>query len=180
MMTGHDLNLSCEDCGCCHVTWCNQGGCLRYSEYDLSGMSCNCPEGGCPHIDQLDECVHGGEGGDMFGWDPCPPEHECERPVINIDSLMARARYSKLLIEKVKALVKWNPDKGGHWESVNHTWCSIEESYAEWKRLSPEGRLHRDLEDDLWARAGQQPESEETTSHNHAELERKLDELLAT
>jgi hypothetical protein len=145
MMTGEQPTLCCKDCGCCHIVWCKSNGCLNHSEQGDQGVRCQCVIGGCAHISP-DECVDVDHG----LWKPCPPQHHCERSVINIDTYMSRAQYTILLREIVTDLLMMDPQRKDNTEHMRTIWPKVERFYREWKNNLAGN--YRDLEDDLWDR----------------------------
>ncbi|KAL6923412.1 hypothetical protein FSST1_000686 [Fusarium sambucinum] len=145
MMTGQAPSHYCEQCGCCHVRFCESGGCL---EKKAVAKGCDCLYGGCEHIPESDKCEDS-----VSHWPDCPPRHHCSEVPINIDSLIARARYSKMLRTLVKELLNFDPN-GPQRKSVRlfRMWPyanAIETAYREWKTETKEGKDYIDIDDDM-------------------------------
>ncbi|QPC72589.1 hypothetical protein HYE68_003341 [Fusarium pseudograminearum] len=157
MMTGQAPSHYCEHCGCCHVRFCESGGCL---EKKAAAKGCDCLLGGCEHIPEGDECEDS-----ISHWPTCPPRHHCSEVPINIDSLIARARYSKMLRTLVKELLNFDPN-GPQRKTVRffrmwHYASAIEEAYKEWKTETQEGQDYVDIDDDMERRIMLADEEEE-------------------
>lgn len=145
MMTGELPTLCCKYCGCSHIVWCRSKGCLSHNEQGDQGERCGCLIGGCNHVSP-DECLDV----DYGDWKPCPPQHHCEEPVININTYMSRARYSSLLRDLVTNLLKTDPKRQSNLEHMRTVWTAVEKAYRLWKDNFAGD--YRDLEDDLWDR----------------------------
>ncbi|RGP77621.1 hypothetical protein FLONG3_4194 [Fusarium longipes] len=148
MMTGQAPSHCCEQCGCCHVRYCESGGCL---ERDASAKGCECLCGGCEHIPEGDEC-----NDSISYWPDCPPRHNCTEVTINIHSWLARTRYSKYLRDTVRELLQYDPNgplsAGGHLFRMWKYADALENAYQEWKAETKEGQDYVDIDDDMTER----------------------------
>ncbi|KAF4447377.1 hypothetical protein F53441_9097 [Fusarium austroafricanum] len=144
MMTGQAPTYCCEECGCSHVVFCKEDGCL---EKEAVVKGCDCALGGCEHVSE-NSCAE-----ESSWWKDCPAEHHCSESIINIHSYLARARYTKTLRTIVKDLLKYDPAmKQTPWTQMVEFAQIVELAYQEWKRETEEGRLYVDIEDDMLKR----------------------------
>ncbi|KAF4977500.1 hypothetical protein FZEAL_5978 [Fusarium zealandicum] len=144
MMTGDAPTYCCNECRCSHVYVCESGGCL---EVDATAKGCDCLLGGCSHVSQ------GSCGDDMTLWTPCPPEHNCPEPNINIHSHLARARYTKMLRKIIGDLLYHDPHRHQNpWVRMVDFAQVVEEAYQEWKTETEEGKDYVDIDDDMAVR----------------------------
>ncbi|KPM36644.1 hypothetical protein AK830_g9938 [Neonectria ditissima] len=146
MMTGKLLTFCCDKCGCAHIERCEEQGCLENQAY---AAGCKCVYGGCEHM-PAEGCEE-----PYSPWKPCPPEHRCRVPMINIDTYVARCGYTRILRKAVLDLLHHNPKT----EPTRFRTCSgraqvIEKEYQRWKETTEEGEEYRDIEDDLDERWG--------------------------
>ncbi|EXK33381.1 hypothetical protein FOXG_06171 [Fusarium oxysporum f. sp. lycopersici 4287] len=145
MMTGQAPTYYCEGCGCSHVAFCEDGGCL---EKEAVAKGCDCFLGGCEHVSQR-ECRE-----EVSGWPSCPAWHNCSEFTINIHSYLARARYTKPLRAMIMVMLGYNPARGDDpWVRMVEVAQMVELAYGQWKQETEEGRLYVDAEDGMLQRA---------------------------
>ncbi|KAM5348768.1 hypothetical protein ACJ41O_008591 [Fusarium nematophilum] len=155
MMTGSVPTYHCEVCGCSHVFFCRDGGCL---DKDAAAKGCKCLLGGCAHLRE-EPC-----GEETSRWLVCPPEHSCPEPRINIHSSLARAKYSKSLRTIIRDLLEYDPKQGRNpWVRVVDFAQIVEDAYEEWKEGTDEGNEYIDIDDDM-ARRWQNAQDDEVSS----------------
>ncbi|EHK49879.1 hypothetical protein TRIATDRAFT_188833 [Trichoderma atroviride IMI 206040] len=75
------------------------------------------------------------------------------QPAINTDSYLAAAQYSNELKAVARYLLDLHSGET-HVDSVLPTTMAVTEQYQQWKLHSEEGRLYKDIEDDMAARCG--------------------------
>ncbi|KAI5467771.1 kinase-like domain-containing protein [Mariannaea sp. PMI_226] len=141
MMTGSWPTVCCSECGYSHIARCTLRDCVHIG---ARGEGCECIYGGCRHQTD-DDCGHPAFGRSNL----CPPDHPCEKPIINIDTYITRSHYSIMLRCAVNELVVHDLESAHQLRSGFDTWMSIEREYLAWKTGTAEGREHRDLEDEM-------------------------------
>lgn len=75
------------------------------------------------------------------------------QPTINTDSYLAAAQYSDELKATVRYLLDFHTGSKTH-VNVLPTTMAVMEQYQQWKLHSEEGKLYKDIEDDMGARCG--------------------------
>jgi hypothetical protein len=144
MMTGQAPTYCCEECGCSHVVFCEDDGCL---EKEAIAKGCDCVLGGCEHVSER-KCRE-----EFSGWPDCPTEHNCSEPIINIHSYLARARYTKALRTIIMTMLDYNPaQEEDPWVRMVEFAQMVELAYGQWKHETEEGILYVDVEDDMLQR----------------------------
>ncbi|PNY29831.1 Uncharacterized protein TCAP_00259 [Tolypocladium capitatum] len=138
MMTGRKLTYVCRPYGCAHVTKCREGGCL---EKAAAADACDCLLGGCHHVPEA-ACTH-----DVSDWDRSR-DPRCEQPVINIDSYLAKARYSHWLRGVVKGMLEFDPKSKLLTTKALPVAKTVEEQFQLWREDTKEGQDYVDLDDD--------------------------------
>ncbi|KAL7900150.1 kinase-like domain-containing protein [Trichoderma sp. SZMC 28014] len=76
------------------------------------------------------------------------------QPTINTDSYLATAQYSDELKDTVRYLLDFSTSSKTRVNSVLPTTMAVMEQYQQWKLHSEEGKLYKDIEDDMAARCG--------------------------
>lgn len=149
MMTGRAPTFCCKKCGCSHIQACAVRGCL---ENVARGNGCKCKIGGCKHISG-EECTH-----TESKWRPCPADHRCREPIINLHTYLARAKYTYFLRDAVKELIISDPkQEGGNATVAVHHVNYVESMFQSWKDTTEEGKQYRSLDDDMterWRKQG--------------------------
>ncbi|KAF5013821.1 hypothetical protein FDECE_178 [Fusarium decemcellulare] len=165
MMTGYAPTYCCDECGCSHVYFCKSGGCLE--DDATCYKACQCVLGGCKHLSK-DACEH-----ETTRWTPCPPEHHCSEPNINIHSYMARARYTKILRSIIQDLLLHDPQRRQKPIPRAVEFAKVvEDAYKEWKYDTEEGAEYTDIGDDMtkrWRKAHRDslPEEEDQYTNGY-------------
>lgn len=129
MMTGRKPVTSYENYRRCHIT--------SSSPQDSEQTSCD-----QQNTTQLE--LH-----------PQPRHPSCHEPAINTDSYLVRAQYSEQLRDMVRCLLEC--DQGSHkaqMDRVLPTTMLAMQRYQHWKLHSVQGKLYKDIEDDMAARCG--------------------------
>ncbi|KND88197.1 hypothetical protein TOPH_07209 [Tolypocladium ophioglossoides CBS 100239] len=137
MMTGRRLTFVCRPYGCAHVTKCSEGGCLGKAAAE---NMCDCLLGGCRHVPET-ACTH-----EVSDWDRSR-DPRCEQPVINIDSYMAKARYSHWLRGTVKSLLEFDPKSKLLTTKALPFAKTVEEQIQLWREDTDEGQDYVDIDD---------------------------------
>lgn len=129
MMTGRKPVLYCEKYGCCHIT--------SSSLQDSEQIPC----------DQ--------QSAKQSFRHPRPRHPSCHEPTINTDSYLAKAQYSQELRDMVQYLLDCHLGSAAQiMDRVLPTTMVVMQHYQYWKLNSEEGKLYKDIEDDMTARCG--------------------------
>ncbi|KAK6449702.1 hypothetical protein FP744_10005952 [Trichoderma asperellum] len=129
MMTGQKPVPSYENYSRCHIT--------SSSPQDSGQTPCN-----QQNTTQLE--LH-----------PRPRHPSCHEPTINTDSYLARAQYSEQLRDMVRCLLDCGPGSSRtQMDRVLPTTMLAMQRYQHWKFHSEQGKLYKDIEDDMAARCG--------------------------
>ncbi|PON22275.1 hypothetical protein TGAM01_v208758 [Trichoderma gamsii] len=75
-------------------------------------------------------------------------------PTLNTDSYLVKSQYSDELKDTVRYLLDFRTGSDTHINSVLPTTMAVMEQYQQWKLHSEEGKLYKDIEDDMAARCG--------------------------
>lgn len=133
MMSGVRVGYFCRDYGCAHVSKCSEGGCLQSAAVSLG---CQCIDGGCEHMVGSWACTH-----DVSDWQRAR-HPACEQPVVNMDVLLARARYSCWLRSSVRSLLDFDPDSKLVTPRAQPFADLVEANFARWRAATAEGRRY--------------------------------------
>ncbi|PNP46712.1 hypothetical protein TGAMA5MH_01663 [Trichoderma gamsii] len=76
------------------------------------------------------------------------------QPTLNTDSYLVKSQYSDELKDTVRYLLDFRTGSDTHVNSVLPTTMAVMERYHQWKLHSEEGKLYKDIEDDMAARCG--------------------------
>jgi serine/threonine protein kinase len=74
------------------------------------------------------------------------------QPTINTDNYLVKSQYSDELKDTVRYLLDFRTGSETHVNSVLPTTLAVMEQYQHWKLHSEEGKLYKDIEDDMAAR----------------------------